>query len=233
MEDSERDLREVVATGCRVLGENGHDDFIWGHASVRDPSGRGAWLKAAGIGLTEVTPSNVHLVDRSGELIEGDGSLHVEYPIHLEIMAAHPRVGAVVHSHPPYSIALGASGVDLLPVSHPGTLFAAGLSRFDETGDLIVTADLGQRLAQALGDADAMLMVNHGIVTVGTDLPSAVVRAIVLEHACRHQLLTSSFGGKMQWSSPEEAQAKLARIWPDPQIALVWDYLVRQLSNTP
>jgi ribulose-5-phosphate 4-epimerase/fuculose-1-phosphate aldolase len=43
------ELRELVALGCRILGANGHDDYVWGHVSARDPDGRGAWMKAAGL----------------------------------------------------------------------------------------------------------------------------------------------------------------------------------------
>ena len=48
-------LREKVALASRILAAHGHDDLIWGHASCRDPDGRGAWLKSATWGLAEVT----------------------------------------------------------------------------------------------------------------------------------------------------------------------------------
>jgi ribulose-5-phosphate 4-epimerase/fuculose-1-phosphate aldolase len=226
-----QELDRLVATGCQVLGCNGHDDFVWGHAAVRDPGGRGAWMKASRLGLAEVTPADVILVDRAGEVLAGSGSCHSEYPIHLEVMAARPDVGATVHTHPPHAIALAAAGVELRPVSHAATLFAGrGVHRFDKTGDLILTPELGQEVADALGDADALLMVNHGIVTVGADLPSAVVRAIALEQACHHQLLTMGFGGPRSWSSDEEAASKRRTIWSETQIQAVWDCLVRGLA---
>ena len=59
---TEKELREQVALGCRILGANGHDDYVWGHVSVRDPEGRGAWMKASTFGFDEITTEHVILV---------------------------------------------------------------------------------------------------------------------------------------------------------------------------
>jgi L-fuculose-phosphate aldolase len=67
------DITELVATASRILAAAGHGDLIWGHASVRDPDNRGAWLKAASWGLDEVTADRVHLVSPDGEVVAGDG----------------------------------------------------------------------------------------------------------------------------------------------------------------
>src|SRR5690606_30213577 len=165
--------------------------------SVRDPDGRGAWIKQSGLGQDEVTPDRVHLVDAAGRVLAGDGPRHVEYPIHTEIMAARPDVGGVVHTHSPYAVALAAAGVPLRPVSHAACLLVPpDVPRFTRTGDLIRTPELGRDLARTLGDATAVFLVNHGIVTVGPDLPSATVAAVILERAARQQLLTYAFGGR-------------------------------------
>ena len=87
-------LREHVATSCRVLAAAGQGDLIWGHASARDPEGRGVWMKSAEWGLDEVTPERVHLVAPDGEVLSGDGPRHSEYPIHTEVMAAAPTSAA-------------------------------------------------------------------------------------------------------------------------------------------
>jgi ribulose-5-phosphate 4-epimerase/fuculose-1-phosphate aldolase len=120
----------------------------------------------------------------------------------------------------------------VLPISHAGTMFAAGgVTRFDRTGDLITTAELGADLAADLGGADAALMVNHGAVTVGADLAEAVVRAIVLEQACELQILAGVPGGQLISSPPPEAASKLERIWSPAQVEGIWTYLARQLSQ--
>lgn len=226
------DIRQLVATACRVLGANGHDDFIWGHASCRDPQGRGAWLKAAGWGLAEITPERVHLVDPDGTVTDGDGSCHVEYPIHTEILAARADVGAVVHTHPPHAVALAASGQPLRPVSHAATAFVPPeVPRFTHTADLILTPALGQQVAAALGQASALFLVNHGIVTVGPDLQTATVLAVLLEGAAEQQLLTSAMGGAPTWPDSEECLSKRDHIFHPTALAGVWEYLVRSLPK--
>lgn len=222
-------VRILVATASRVLADQGQDDLIWGHASVRDE--RGVWIKSAEWGLGEVTAARVHLVDAGGAVLSGDGPRHSEYPIHTEIMAARPDVGAVVHTHPPHAVALAATGQPLRPVSHAATMFVPpAVPRFTGTADLILTAELGKQVAAELGGADALFLVNHGIVTVGPDLETATVRAVVLERACQQQMLTHACGGWPSWSDAEESAAKREHIYSERAVHAVWDHLVRRLS---
>lgn len=224
--------RELVATASRVLASQEHDDLIWGHASARDTDDRGVWIKAAEWSLAEVTSDRVHLVGWDGSVLDGEGARHSEYPIHTEIMAARSDVGAVVHTHPPHAVALAATGQPLLPVSHAASMFVPpAVPRFTETTDLILTPELGKQVAADLGDAPAMFLVNHGIVVVGPDLPTATVRAVVLERACRQQLLTAAFGGWPSWSDPDEALIKRAHIYSPRAVSAVWDHLVRTLPS--
>ena len=226
------ELRSQVARAGRVLGANGHDDFVWGHASARDPDGRGAWMKPSGLGFEEVGADDVLLVGPDGEVLEGAGPRHIEWPIHTEVLAARRDVGAVVHTHPPHAIALGAAAVDLQPVSHAGTLFVPPqLPRFDRTAELIVTRDMGREVAAALGEHRALLLVNHGIVAVGADLPEAICTAVLLEKAAHQQLLVEGFGGAGRWSDDEESLAKRATVWSPRQMQALWDYLVRRLDS--
>lgn len=226
------DVRELVATSCRILAAAGHDDLIWGHASIRDPGGKGVWLKSAEWSLAEVTADRVHLVDPDGNVLEGDGPRHSEYPIHTEIMAARPDVGGVVHTHPPHSVALAATGQPLRPVSHAANYFVPPeVPRFTDTADLVLTRDLGRSLALTLGDARAVFLVNHGIVAVGATLQTATIAAVLLERACQQQILTASAGGWPTWSVPEESLAKREHIYGERAMAAVWDHLVRQLPR--
>lgn len=225
-------VRELVAAASRILAGAGQDDLIWGHASARDPEGRGLWLKSAQWSLAEITADRVQLVDPDGVVLEGEGPRHSEYPIHAEIMAARPDVGAVVHTHPPYAVALAATGQPLRPVSHAANFFVPpAVPRFTDTADLILTRDLGRSVAATLGDARALFLVNHGIVTVGSTLEEATVAAVLLERACQQQLLTASAGGWPSWSSPEESLRKREHIYSKAAVDAVWAYLVRQLPT--
>lgn len=227
-------VRQLVSVGCRVLGSAGQGDLIWGHVSARDPEGRGAWMKAAGLGFGEVTAEDTLLVNWSGAVIEGDGRLHSEWPIHAAILAARPDIGAVVHSHPAAAVAFASLGAPLRPVSHEATLFVPPeLARFTRTGDLILTAELGAAVADALGDRNALLLVNHGIVATGPDVPTAVMTAILLERACRVQVAAMSAGRLRHWSSDDEAIAKRSNCYGAEMLAGAWEHLVRSLPSTP
>jgi len=229
--DSRR-LRELVALGCRILGANGHDDYVWGHVSARDPDGRGVWMKASTYGFEEITADHVILVGFDGEVLDGDRPRHSEWPIHTEIIGSRPHVGGVVHSHPPHSIAVGAAGQPLRPISHAGTLFVPpDVPRFTKTSELILTRDLGADVAGSLDGQDAVLLVNHGIVTVGKDVRDAVIRAVLLEKAAHQQMLTYAFGGPKYWSSDEEAMAKRKTVWGEHHLVMLWDYLGRSLDR--
>jgi L-ribulose-5-phosphate 4-epimerase len=225
-------IRELVALSSRILGHTDQGDLVWGHASARDPGGRGVWMKASGWGLEEITPDRVQLVSPSGEVLEGTGGRHSEYPIHTEIMAARPDIGGVVHTHSPYAVALAAAGQPLLPVSHAATYFVPpDVPRFTGTADLILTADLGKQIAGCLGSAPAVFLVNHGIVTTGPTLQVATVAAVLLERAARQQWITHGFASTPTRSQPSEALAKRDHIYHPQALDQVWNYLVRQLER--
>ena len=226
----EEQIRALVATASRILAAAGHGDLIWGHASARDPGGRGVWIKSASWGLEEVTPARVHLVGQDGDVLEGGEQRHSECPIHTEIMIARPDVGGVVHTHSPHAVGLAATGQPLRPVSHAANYFVPpDVPRFTATADLILTRALGKEVAAELGSASAIFLVNHGIVTVGKDLETATVAAVLLERACQQQLLTHGFGGWPTWSEPEESLSKRQNIYADGPVRAVWDYLARSL----
>lgn len=224
--------RSEVALGCRVLALEGQSDLIWGHVSSRDPGGRGTWLKGGGLAFEEITEDGVLLVDREGSLLEGRGKVHLEYPIHTEVMAARSDVGAVVHTHSESAVAFGSTGMELRPIGHEGSLFSPpGLARYTKSGDLIRTAEMGSEVAAALGDRNAVLLVNHGIVTVGPDVATAVLTAIFLDKACRVQLAAASAGRELSWSSDEEALAKRDRVYGSGQISAAWQYMGRRVDR--
>jgi L-ribulose-5-phosphate 4-epimerase len=226
----DKDIPALVATASRILAAAGHDDLIWGHASARDPGGRGVWMKSASWGLEEVTADRVHLVSGDGEVLAGNGPRHSEYPIHTEIMNARPDVGGVVHTHSPHAVALAATGQPLRPVSHAANFFVPpDIPRFTQTADLILTRELGKAVAAELASSTAIFLVNHGIITVGRDLQVATVAAVLLERACAQQMLTHAFGGWPTWSEPGESMSKRRNIYAEGPLQAVWDYLARSL----
>ncbi len=179
-------LREQVAWACRILAGEGYADLTLGHVSARGPDGE-IWIKRKGVSLDEVGPDDVVGCD------DADAVLHLETVLHTGVYRARPDVGAVVHGHPPYATALGATGADLELLTHDGILFAEGVGRFDDP-DLIVDEGQGERVAAALGARRALLLNNHGVLVVGKDVPWAVLTAATLERAAQLQSLASTLG---------------------------------------
>jgi L-ribulose-5-phosphate 4-epimerase len=224
-------LRSEVALGCRILGSEDQGDFVWGHVSARDPDGRGVWMKASTYGFEEIGPEQVILVSWDGEVLEGEGRRHAEYPIHTELMRARDDVQSVVHTHAPWAVAFASTEQPLRPVSHEATLFVPPeVARFTKTGDLILTTELGSDLAAAVGERNAAFMVHHGIVTCGPDVVTAVMSAVLLERACRTNIRAISGGGPKTWSSDDEALAKREHCYPPALLQQAWDYLARRLG---
>jgi L-ribulose-5-phosphate 4-epimerase len=221
-------LTDEVVRASRALAAAGLNDMVWGHAAIRDPDGRGVWMKAAGWGFDEVDADRVLLVSPGGEVLSGAGSRHIEYPIHIEIMRRRPDVGCSVHTHAPALAAFACLDTPLLPISHDGVLFCdPPIPRFTQTGALIATAELGFALAETLGDARACLMPSHGAVTAGPDAATAVMYAVLLERACRTQLMAMAAGDPRVWSTPAEAELKREQVWNPRQRQAGWQYLIR------
>jgi L-fuculose-phosphate aldolase len=226
------ELREQVAIASQVLALEDHGDLVWGHVSVRDPEGRGVWMKASTWGFEEITPDRVILLGWEGEVLAGEGRRHAEYPIHTETMRARPDVRCVVHTHAPHAVAFASLDQPLRPISHEGTFFVPpDIARFTKTGDLILTKDLGQTLAATLGRRNAALMIHHGIMTAAEEVETAVVGAILLERACWKQLLAMAAGELKSWSSDEEALTKRAHCYPPEHMRQAWAYLVRRVKT--
>jgi L-fuculose-phosphate aldolase len=189
---SDGDLRAQVAWACRILAAYGHGDLTLGHVSAR--AGDRVFMKRKGLALEEVAPGDVLTLDLAGRRVRGNGPVHLEVPLHTEVYKARPDVGAVIHTHPIYTTALGAVEATLLPLSHDALLFPDGLAVFDDTADLIMSAEVGADIARALGTRRAVLLRNHGVLVVGKDVRWAVFAAVTLERAVMVQAVASRLG---------------------------------------
>lgn len=220
--------REVVA-GCHVLGSTDPGDPVWGHVSRRDPDGRGVWLKAGPLGFDEVSEEDVVLADFGGGCLSGSHVVPREYPLHTEILRARADVNSVVHAHALHAIVLAAAGAPLVAFSNGAGPFARGVPRFERDVGLVDTAALGAEVAAALGDARAVFMVGHGIATVGSSVATAVTTAILLERACRLQIIAAALGGVApEFAAPGE---RYGHAESDAYLLRSWEYLVRGVDG--
>jgi L-fuculose-phosphate aldolase len=215
-------LREQVAWACRILAAEGYADLTLGHVSARSPDGE-IWIKRKGVALDEVEPDDVVALD------DTDVLLHLETVLHTGVYRIRPDVGAVVHGHPPYATALGATGAELSVLTHDGILFADGVARFDDP-DLIVDDEQGDRVAAALGSHRAVLMNNHGVLVVGKDVPWAVLTAATLERAARLQSIASTLG-ELRPIASELARQLLPVKYRDEFVDEYWAAWQRQVAR--
>ena len=184
-------------------------------------------MKPAGLGLEEIRPDDLQLIDLDGKVIRGPHPRHSEVFIHSEILRARPEIGAVVHTHPVAATVFSSLGVPLRPIMHEGTNFVPpDVPRFDETTDLIVTPELGRAVARAIADRPALFLVNHGIVTAGATIEEAAVNALLLDKIARAQLMVPG-GVPRVWTSDAEALVKRRRIYNPEALASRWAYYQR------
>jgi len=232
--DSEKNEAEkqklTLALACRILGTEGHDDLNLGHLSAR-AAGQSdlMYMKGRGLCLSEVHAEDLVTIDFNYQKQAGQRDTHGELPIHIEIYKKRMDVNCIVHTHPIYATAFSATGQTLRPVNNQSVLFAKPLPYFDLVTDLVVTPELGQALADKLGDEKAIFMKNHGIVVVGETIEQATVLAFLLERALKTLFIARVFG-EPSFTDSEEADRKAQRIFTEPKTKAMWDALVRQLD---
>ncbi len=203
----------TLARACRIVAMEGHGDVTLGHLSLRDPEGRGLWMKRFYVGLDEIMgPDDFVLLDFDGNKLSGKGAPHSEWPIHTEIMRARDDVNVVGHTHPFYASLFAATEQDLLPIGQEGIHFAGNAPHYRATSDLVVTPAMGADVAASLGDAWAVFMKNHGVSFCGTSIAHATIMGIYLEKACRAQITLNASGIPWSHPEPEEAQGKVATL---------------------
>jgi L-fuculose-phosphate aldolase len=226
------DAKKKLILAGQVLVDEGQDDFTRGHISVRLPDDPGYFfMKPHSVGLDEITLANILTIDLAGNVVAGTARRHSEVYIHSEVYKARPDVQCVLHTHPPYAIALSASGSPLKCFSQPSALFYNSLGTYDDTINLIRTSEMGIRVAQALGGGRGVLLKNHGIVVAGPSIEEVVISALMLENAAQIQMIVEAAGNP----GPEFPARDIAQLQHDigrpEQFAINFDYLVRRAQR--
>ncbi len=229
MTHTHAEIKDKMIWAGKVLVGQGQDDFTRGHISCRLPDNPSLFfMKPHSVGLDEITPDNILTIDLHGKVVEGTARRHSEVYIHSEIFKARPDVQCVLHTHPPYCIALSATKRPVLAYSQPGALFHNAVGVYDDTINLIRSEAMGAGVARALGPHRAVLLKNHGPVTVGSTIAETVIGMIMLENAAMIQL-TVEAAGEPKPLFPESDIAQLKHDISRPeQFEINFDYLVRR-----
>ncbi len=214
-------VREQVAWACRILALEGYADLTLGHVSARPAGSETIYIKRKGVALDEVEPDDVVDLD------DPAADLHLETVLHTEIYARRPDVGAVVHGHPPYATAFGATIARLELLTHDAVLFADGISFFEEAPELITEQDQGRAVAEALGARRAVILRNHGVVVADKDVRWAVLGAITLERAIRLQSIASTLGD-LRPIPREVAESMFADKYQERFLDEYWEAWIRR-----
>src|SRR5882672_6532861 len=226
------ELKDRLIWAGKVLVGEGQDDFTRGHISMRLPDSTALFfMKPHSIGLDEITMDNILTIGLDGEVVAGKARRHSEVYIHSEILKARADVACVLHTHPPYSIALSASGRPIRCYSQPGALFHDSLGVYDDTINLIRTHAMGAGVAKALGRGRGVLLKNHGVVCAGATIEEVVISTIMLENAAMIQLVAEA-AGTLAPEFPKDDIEKLKYDISRPeQFQINFDYLVRRAKR--
>lgn len=222
---------QQLAQACRILEMEGHGDMTLGHVSLRDPGGRGFWLKRNRIGLGEVMgPQDFILVGFDGQKLAGEGGRHSEWPIHSQILLRRPDVNVVAHTHAFHASVLSASGEPMLPFTLDADYFAH-LPRDASEAALLTAVEDGDTLAQALGQAFAVLMANHGITFCGTSIEQATCVGVFLEKAARAHLIGMAAGFARSMPSQATRARRHVQVMTTAHIEHSWHFFCRKLAS--
>jgi L-fuculose-phosphate aldolase len=232
MNDELKHALEDLARACRILEMEGHGDMSLGHLSLRDPEGRGFWMKRNRIGLGEVLgPDDFVLVNWEGTQIAGSGGRHSEWPIHSEIFRARADVNVVAHTHPFHATVFSASLDPLYPYSVDADYFIDVPRHQDEVA-LITKVEEGQALARSLGDSFAVLIANHGVTFCGTSIEHATCVGVFLEKACKAQIVGQSAGLRVAPLPMPVRKIRNSQIMTPVHWSHSWNYFCRKLEST-
>lgn len=185
---------DLIARAVRILNSNGimHKS---GHVAARDAGQPDVmWINSRRASRPSVTAKDIVRVDlRTGASIGGGDEPPSELDIHRSIFNRRPDVGAIVHSHPRYIVALSVAGQPLVPVTIDGGFLGGPAPTFDDAGH-INTPERGDLLADALGDRVAVVLRGHGVVVTGRNVEEAITRIVHAESNAHAQYLALAIG---------------------------------------
>lgn len=196
-DQAERELRVQLAAAYRLIDYFGWTELIFGHLTARVPGTPGHFLiNPFGLNYEEVTASNLVKIDVDGNII-GDSDYPVSragFVIHSAIhMVPGTENHVVMHTHTRAGMAIAAIEEGLLPISMVSTGFFGKLAYHDYES-VSLYEDERARLVASMGEHKAMILRNHGLLTVGATVPEAFIRLHRLERACQIQVDAAGAG---------------------------------------
>jgi len=229
-------LRVDLAACYRLAAAYGWTDLIYTHISARVPGPEHHFLiNPYGLLFEEVTASSLVKVDQSGKaVIDTDFPVNpAGFVIHSAIHAAREDAACVLHTHTRAGVAVSAQACGILPISQQATYVLASLAYHDYEG-VALRDDEKPRLQADLGEANYLMLRNHGLLTVGKTIADAFLAMYTFENTCRIQI-DAQAGGELTQVNPAIVAgigSVLKVVTAGLGAGLVWPALLRKLDRT-
>ena len=233
METFNQQQRKDLAAAYRLVALFGWDDLSSTHISARMEEEEQFLLNSRDLFFDEITASSLIEVDSSGRAINATYAVvnKAGFVIHSAIHQARPEVGCVIHTHTQAGMAVSAMECGLLPISQHALRFynAIGMHHYE---GIAVDLDERSRLVADLGDSEAMILRNHGLLAVGKTVAEAFSAMYYLEKSCRAQVDAMQSHSKLYY--PDEAVCQHVydqyQSYPD-YMQYDWQGLIRKLDR--
>ncbi|TBR57301.1 class II aldolase/adducin family protein [Mastigocladus laminosus UU774] len=188
--------KQRLAAAFRLFSRFGFDEGIAGHITARDPEQLDCfWVNPFGMHFGLIRVSDLILVNHRGDVIVGDRPVNqAGFTIHSQIHLARPDVVAAAHAHSLYGKSWSSLGRLLDPLTQDACMFYEDHSLFDDYTGVVLELEEGKRIAQTLGNNKAVILKNHGLLTVGHSVDEAAWWFITMERTCQAQLLAEAAG---------------------------------------
>lgn len=200
MELTYMELREQICDICHKMWQLGWVAANDGNVSVKLPDGT-FLATPTGMSKSFITPEKLVHIDQDGQVLDAPAGLKPssEIKMHLRCYKEREDVGAVLHAHPPVATGYAVANKPLDEYSMIETVIALGSIPVTPYGTPS-TYEVPDRIAPYLGDHDALLLQNHGALTVGADLITAYYRMETLELFAKISLNAYLLGGAKEIS---------------------------------
>ena len=235
MSEAEWQTRCDLAALYRILHHLRMTDLIYTHMTARIPGEENTFLiNHYGELFDEITASSLIKMDMDGNVI-GDQSSYNEagFTIHSGVYRARPDAMAVVHTHTRAGIAVSMTKQGLLPLSQDATVVYGELG-YHDYGPPASESEC-EALGRSCRDANCIILRNHGLLTIGNNIPAAFLRMYFLEHACVSQMDAASQNTELVDIDPEVLKQVTERYrgyCTDPDFGqLEWQAMLRMLER--
>lgn len=190
MNTQQTDLLTDLCRGYRLFAALGWGDTGDGHISARDPERSDHfWLLRYGVPFGEASLDKLVLLDPDGSIVEGEGSVNSPaFRIHHPLLTARSDLVAIAHTHTPWGTPFSGELRPIQPITQEACFFFEDCAMFDDEEVQIQDLAGGERIAQCIGKNHSIILRNHGLVTAGTSVASAICRFVLLERVCEAHL---------------------------------------------